>query len=89
MTNDTRLIRILSVDDHPLVRSGIAALIDGRPGNRSLFPGIKLHCLAHAGSERGVALGEQCDLPALDRIGHTLHRGGDVLKQPLPLFRIE
>jgi DNA-binding NarL/FixJ family response regulator len=28
MTNDTRPIRILSVDDHPLLRSGIAALID-------------------------------------------------------------
>jgi DNA-binding NarL/FixJ family response regulator len=28
MTNDTRLIRILSVDDHPLLRSGIAALVD-------------------------------------------------------------
>jgi DNA-binding NarL/FixJ family response regulator len=27
MTNDTRLIRILSVDDHPLLRSGIAALV--------------------------------------------------------------
>jgi DNA-binding NarL/FixJ family response regulator len=26
--NDTRLIRILAVDDHPLLRSGIAALID-------------------------------------------------------------
>lgn len=28
MTNDTRLIRILAVDDHPLLRSGIAALIE-------------------------------------------------------------
>src|ERR1700730_12048915 len=28
MTNDTHLIRILSVDDHPLLRSGIAALVD-------------------------------------------------------------
>jgi DNA-binding NarL/FixJ family response regulator len=28
MTNQTRLIRILSVDDHPLLRSGIAALVD-------------------------------------------------------------
>jgi DNA-binding NarL/FixJ family response regulator len=27
-TTDTRLIRILSVDDHPLLRSGIAALVD-------------------------------------------------------------
>jgi DNA-binding NarL/FixJ family response regulator len=34
MTNDTRPIRILSVDDHPLVRSGIAALIDTQPDMR-------------------------------------------------------
>jgi hypothetical protein len=38
---------------------------------------------------RDVALGKQCDLPALYLIGHTLHRGGDVLKQPLPLLRVE
>jgi CheY-like chemotaxis protein len=31
MTNDTRRIRILSVDDHPLLRSGIAALVDTQP----------------------------------------------------------
>jgi DNA-binding NarL/FixJ family response regulator len=31
MTNDTRLIRILAVDDHPLLRSGIAALVDTQP----------------------------------------------------------
>jgi DNA-binding NarL/FixJ family response regulator len=31
MTNHARLIRILSVDDHPLLRSGIAALIDTQP----------------------------------------------------------
>jgi DNA-binding NarL/FixJ family response regulator len=31
MTNDTRLIRILAVDDHPLLRAGIAALIDTQP----------------------------------------------------------
>jgi DNA-binding NarL/FixJ family response regulator len=31
MTNATRLIRILSVDDHPLLRSGIAALIETQP----------------------------------------------------------
>src|SRR5882762_11716027 len=31
MTNDTRLIRILSVDDHPLLRSGIAALVGTQP----------------------------------------------------------
>ncbi len=34
MTNDTRLIRMLSVDDHPLLRSGIAALIDTQPDMR-------------------------------------------------------
>ena len=34
MTNDTRLIRILSVDDHPLLRSGIAALVDTQPDMR-------------------------------------------------------
>ena len=31
MTNDTRLIRILCVDDHPLLRSGIAALLATQP----------------------------------------------------------
>jgi DNA-binding NarL/FixJ family response regulator len=31
MTDATRLIRILSVDDHPLLRSGIAALIETQP----------------------------------------------------------
>src|ERR1700685_2870103 len=31
MTNDTRLISILSADDHPLLRSGIAALVDTQP----------------------------------------------------------
>jgi DNA-binding NarL/FixJ family response regulator len=34
MTNDTRTIRILSVDDHPLLRSGIAALVDTQPDMR-------------------------------------------------------
>lgn len=34
MTNDTRLIRILAVDDHPLLRSGIAALVDTQPDMR-------------------------------------------------------
>src|SRR6266446_818885 len=34
MTNDTRLIRILSLDDHPLLRSGIAALVDTQPDMR-------------------------------------------------------
>src|ERR1700685_1330913 len=34
MTNDTRLISILSVDDHPLLRSGIAALVDTQPDMR-------------------------------------------------------
>jgi DNA-binding NarL/FixJ family response regulator len=34
MANDARLIRILSVDDHPLLRSGIAALIDTQPDMR-------------------------------------------------------
>jgi DNA-binding NarL/FixJ family response regulator len=34
MTNDARLIRILSVDDHPLLRSGIAALIETQPDMR-------------------------------------------------------
>ena len=34
MTNDTCLIRILSVDDHPLLRSGIAALVDTQPDMR-------------------------------------------------------
>jgi DNA-binding NarL/FixJ family response regulator len=34
MTNDTRLIRVLSVDDHPLLRSGIAALVDTQPDMR-------------------------------------------------------
>jgi DNA-binding NarL/FixJ family response regulator len=34
MTNDTPLIRILSVDDHPLLRSGIAALVDTQPDMR-------------------------------------------------------
>ena len=34
MTNDTRRIRILSVDDHPLLRSGIAALVDTQPDMR-------------------------------------------------------
>lgn len=31
MTIDTRLIRILSVDDHPLLRAGIAALLETQP----------------------------------------------------------
>jgi DNA-binding NarL/FixJ family response regulator len=34
MTNDTALIRILAVDDHPLLRSGIAALVDTQPDMR-------------------------------------------------------
>jgi DNA-binding NarL/FixJ family response regulator len=34
MTNDTCIIRILSVDDHPLLRSGIAALVDTQPDMR-------------------------------------------------------
>jgi DNA-binding NarL/FixJ family response regulator len=31
MTPDTRLIRILAVDDHPLLREGIAALVNAEP----------------------------------------------------------
>jgi two-component system, NarL family, response regulator len=34
MTNDTHLIRVLAADDHPLLRSGIAALIDTQPDMR-------------------------------------------------------
>src|SRR5260221_14583203 len=34
MMNDICLIRILSVDDHPLLRSGIAALVDTQPDMR-------------------------------------------------------
>jgi DNA-binding NarL/FixJ family response regulator len=32
--NDARLIRILTADDHPLLRSGLAALIDTQPDMR-------------------------------------------------------
>ena len=31
MSTDPRLIRILTVDDHPLLRKGIAALVNGEP----------------------------------------------------------
>jgi DNA-binding NarL/FixJ family response regulator len=31
MANDSSLIRILTVDDHPLLRKGIAALVNGEP----------------------------------------------------------
>jgi two-component system, NarL family, response regulator len=41
MTNDTCLIRILSVDDHPLLRSGIAALVDTQPDMRMVGGGFK------------------------------------------------
>src|SRR5260221_841851 len=34
MMNDICLIRILSLDDHPLLRSGIAALVDTQPDMR-------------------------------------------------------
>jgi hypothetical protein len=34
------------------------------------------------GAVGGITLGEQCDLPALDLIGHALHCRGDVVEQP-------
>jgi DNA-binding NarL/FixJ family response regulator len=31
MSSDLKLIRILTVDDHPLLRKGIAALVNAEP----------------------------------------------------------
>src|ERR1700730_12870859 len=50
---------------------------------------VELQRLGHAGTVGRVALGEQCDLPALDLIRHTLHRRGDVVEQALLLLSVE
>src|SRR5882757_730986 len=51
--------------------------------------GFELRCLGHAGPVRGIALGEQRDLSALDFIRHALHCRGDVGEQALLLLGVE
>ena len=53
MSSDLKLIRILTVDDHPLLRKGIAALVKARAPDRKLHaePDMKLVGEASNGQE--------------------------------------